>query len=115
MKITCIMCPVGCELNIEKNGDEIIVSGNGCIRGKQYGISEVTSPTRIVTSLIKTTNGIASVKTTKAVPKNKIFDVLNVLKNFKKDKVQYGETIIKNVADIEGVDIIVTRDAIDIN
>ena len=33
-QFTCIMCPVGCTLNVKKEGDKIVVSGNGCIRGE---------------------------------------------------------------------------------
>lgn len=112
MKLTCIMCPVGCELNVEKVGNEFKVTGNGCIRGERYGISEMTNPTRIITGLIKTNNGVASVKTTNLVPKEKINDVLNELKLFKTDNVNVGDIIIHNVAGLDGIDVIVTRESI---
>lgn len=114
MKLTCIMCPVGCELNVEKINGEIKVSGNGCIRGQRYGISEMTAPTRMVTSLIKTKNGVCSVKTTNLVPKDKIFDVLNALKSFTIDDAKVGDIIIKNVAVLENIDVVVTRDIIEL-
>ena len=112
MKLTCIMCPVGCELNVENSNGIITVTGNSCIRGERYGISEVTAPTRMVTSLVKTLKGVASVKTTTLVPKDKINDVLNEIANFKAKDVQFGEIIIKNVAGVNGVDVIVTREPI---
>ena len=37
MKTVCIMCPMGCELTIEKVKGEIKVSGNTCLRGETYG------------------------------------------------------------------------------
>ena len=47
-KMVCIMCPLGCEMEVEKVGDEVIVSGNNCIRGKVYATSEMTNPERMV-------------------------------------------------------------------
>ena len=109
-KFTCIMCPVGCELTVIQNGDIIEVSGNGCIRGKRYAETEIISPQRMITSLVKTKNGICAVKTTNLVPKDKIFDVLNEITKLKPSKVKVGQVLIKNVLNLEGVDIIVTRE-----
>lgn len=113
MKLTCIMCPVGCELTVEKINEEIKVSGNGCIRGQRYGISEMTNPTRMITSLIKTSSGVVAVKTTNLVPKDKIYDVLNELKAFKIKHAKVGDIVIHNVAGLKDIDIIVTRNVID--
>lgn len=108
-KFTCIMCPVGCSLIVEKIGDQIKVEGNGCIRGQRYGISEVTNPTRVVTALIKTQNGIVSVKTTAPVPKNMVLDVVKKIQSLSPKTAKYGEILIKNVLELDDVDVIVTR------
>ena len=42
--MTCIICPRGCALKVEINGDNITVTGNGCPKGKQYAIDECTTP-----------------------------------------------------------------------
>ena len=112
MKLTCIMCPVGCELTVQKNGDEIEVSGFGCIRGKRYAETEITSPSRMITALVKTKKGIASVKTTNMVPKDKIFDVLNQISALYVDDAKFGKVLIKNVCELEGVDVVVTREPV---
>lgn len=114
MKLTCIMCPVGCELNVENIDGEIKVSGNSCVRGQRYGISEITAPTRMITGLIKTAKGVCAVKTTNVVPKDKIFDVLNELKLFRANNAKYGDIVIRNVAGLENIDVVVTRDAIEL-
>lgn len=106
---TCIMCPLGCNLTVEKKGEEIIVTGNECIRGKYFGIDEVTNPKRVITSLIKTKNGIVSVKTTAPVPKNKVFEIIDEIKKIKIEKAKMGDTILKNVLNI-GVDIVITSE-----
>lgn len=110
-KMTCIMCPMGCELTITKEGETYHVSGNTCIRGERYGISEMQNPTRMITALVKTSNGIVSVKTTNLVPKDKMFDVLNEISKLKVKTANYGDVLIKNVLNLDGVDVVVTREA----
>ena len=109
LKTTCIQCPVGCSLEIEKTGDEITVTGNRCVRGQIYGKEEITAPKRVVTSIVKAGNTIYSVKTNKSVPKDKIFDVLNELAklNSTNENLQSGDVMIENVLNL-GADIIVT-------
>ena len=109
-KFTCIMCPVGCELTVTKNKDKIEVTGNGCIRGERYGISEVTNPTRMITALVKTKKGICSVKTTALVPKDKIFAVLKEIEKLQPKSAKYGEILIKNVCGLQNTNVVVTRE-----
>ena len=110
-QFTCIMCPVGCTLSVSQNGDEIAVSGNACIRGKRYGESEITNPTRMVTSLVKMQNGnLCSVKTSTLVPKDKVFDVLQEIAKLTPNTARQGEILLKNVCGLENVDIVVTRE-----
>ena len=108
MKITCIMCPVGCNLTVKKVKNEIIVTGNGCPRGETFGKSEATNPTRIVTSIIPYKNRTVSVKTTNPIPKDKIFCCLNEIRNVKLDgPVRLGQVIIKDVCGT-GENIVIT-------
>ena len=75
-EFTCIVCPRGCHITVD---EYLNVSGNFCPRGKDYVLSEITCPTRIVTSTIRVTNRmmcVVSVKTTKPIPKDKIFDLM---------------------------------------
>ena len=107
MEKTCIICPVGCTLNITKNGNEIVVTGNSCPRGIAYGKSEITNPQRVVTALVRAKNGICSVKTSNAVEKGKINDLLHFLNTLPKDKYKVGQTICKNPLGLD-CDIVVT-------
>lgn len=107
METTCIVCPVGCNLTIEKIGDDIIVNGNGCVRGIEYGKSEYSCPKRIVTALVKGEDQVCSIKTTCPVQKTKIKDVLLLLKNAPKIKYKVGDVVYKNIFD-SGCDIIIT-------
>ena len=103
MKLVCIKCPKGCELSI--NGENI--TGNACPRGIDYAKEELTAPKRTVTALCKTNNGVVSVKTTKEVPKEMIFDILNVISSIKIKKCKIGDILIRNVLNT-GADIVVT-------
>ena len=43
-KLTCIICPLGCELRVETEDKKVIsVSGNTCPRGKVYAENECTN------------------------------------------------------------------------
>ena len=105
MKLICIKCPRGCELNID--GENI--TGNQCVRGIDYAKEELTCPQRIVTALLKTKDGIIPVKTNKEVPKDKIFDVVNEINKLTLNNVQIGDVVISNCLGL-GVDIIATGD-----
>lgn len=109
IKMTCIMCPMGCQLEVEKDVENFKVSGNNCIRGERYAKTELTNPTRMVTSLVKTKEGVVPVKTTDLVPKDKIKDVLIEISKLNLNSTKYGEIVIKNVCGLSGVDVIVTR------
>lgn len=111
MKTICIMCPMGCSLDINRVGEEVIVKGNHCKRGEIYGRQEFIAPKRIVTSLIKLEGGgVVSVKTSDLIDKSKIFDILNAIKDIKlKSPVMVGDIVVENILDT-GVDIITTRE-----
>lgn len=108
MKTVCINCPVGCNLDIEVNGDLITVKGNACLRGVTYGKEEVTAPKRVVTSLIKSEKFIYSVKTTKPILKDKIFSVLEDISKIKiEGNLKIGDLVCENILDT-GADLVVT-------
>lgn len=109
METICIMCPMGCPLNIKKNGDKIAVTGNTCKRGETYGIEEFTHPRRSVTTLVRMQNGgVASVKTSNTIPKERIFDVINEIgKLTVSDNVNIGDTVAYNILNL-GADVVIT-------
>lgn len=112
INMTCIMCPMGCQLTAQIDGKNILVSGNTCVRGENYAKEEVTSPKRIVTSLVKTVDGVLPVKTTDPVPKAMIFDVVNEINKLVLKKGKIGDVVIKNILGT-GVDIVITGNKVD--
>lgn len=109
MEFTCIMCPMGCSLKVEKKGDEVVVTGNTCKRGEMYGKQEFVAPKRVVTSLVRIAGGgVVSVKTSDLVVKNRIFDVLDLLKTVEvKKPIHIGDVIVKDALKT-GVDVVAT-------
>lgn len=112
--LTCIGCPMGCSLRAElKDGEAINVTGNICKRGEAYARKEVTHPTRIVTSTVRVIGGniaMVSVKTEHDIPKEKIMEIMQCMKNIRvKAPVAVGDVILENAADT-GVNIIATKD-----
>ncbi len=112
-ELICIGCPMGCMLTAElENGEVIKVTGNTCPRGDTYARKELTSPTRIVTSIAKVEGGelpVVSVKTAQDIPKGKIKDcIAEIKKAALKAPIRIGDVAVKNVADT-GVDVIATK------
>ncbi|HCM91931.1 MAG TPA: pyridine nucleotide-disulfide oxidoreductase [Lachnospiraceae bacterium] len=110
--LPCITCPAGCTINVTvRDGKVTKVTGNSCDRGEIYAKNEVTAPVRIVTSNVKVTGGnkdILSVRTASPIPREKIFDSLNAIRNLKVTApVSIGDIIVKNVANT-GIDYIAT-------
>ena len=112
--LTCIGCPLGCQLTVElENGEVVSVIGNTCKRGDDYARKEVTNPTRIVTSMVKVRGGnapVVSVKTKSDIPKDKIFECVKALKVvWAQAPVSIGDVVLRDVVGT-GVDIVATKD-----
>ena len=103
MKLICIKCPRGCELNVD--GEKI--TGNACPRGVDYALEELKNPKRIVTYLAKSKYGVVPVKTDIDVPKAMINDVILEIASLKLNKTKIGQIVIKNVLNT-GANVVVT-------
>jgi len=107
----CIVCPKGCRLMVDPEGN---ITGNSCKRGLEYAQKELTSPERTITSSVKLVGskdaGRCPVRTSGAIPKEKISQLADFLKTVEISvPVKVGDIIVKNVLGT-GVDIIATYD-----
>lgn len=106
--LTCIVCPKGCTLRV--NAGE--VTGQGCNRGKDYGIAEVTNPTRVLTTTVAIENAIhprLPVKTAAPIPKGKLLEAMAVIDNIRiTAPVQLGDVVYPNLLDT-GIDLVACR------
>ena len=109
-EMTCINCPLGCQLVVTIDDEDIKVTGNTCPRGETYAKAEITNPTRVVTSTIPVSNGKrVSCKTASPIPKGKIFEVMSAIKKVRCNApIDIGDVLIENVCDT-GVDVIATK------
>lgn len=115
-ELTCIGCPLGCQVQVQIDGEEIqSISGYTCPKGEAYARREVTAPTRTVTTTVRVSGGVTgmvSVKTKEEIPKHKIFDCIEALKNVTVEApVHIGEVILDDVAGT-GVAIIATKEVL---
>ena len=108
-ELTCIVCPRGCRLHVD--GD-MNVTGNFCPRGKEYAISELTHPVRTITTSIRVNNRpytLVSVKTSGAVPKDKIFDVMKEIDTLETSApTRIGDVVKENILGL-GINIVITK------
>lgn len=99
-EFNCIVCPLGCELCVQSDAaGKLKVSGNSCPRGKKYAEDECVNPRRTVTSTVACRGGgVVSVKTDRAIPKDKIGECMKIINNSCVSlPVQIGDIIIANV------------------
>lgn len=108
----CIMCPMGCGLEVEKTSSGVKVTGNNCIRGEQYAQEELTQPKRVVTALVKVGGGVLPCKTTTTVPKKLVFKVVEEINKLQLKKGKLGDVIIHNVLNT-GADVVITGNKVE--
>lgn len=108
--MTCIICPRGCSLVAEIGDSGVTVTGNACRKGEQYAINECTNPVRTVTATVRVSNRpdtMVSVKTAVPVPKDKMLEVMALLRNTQLEApVAIGDVVL---SDVFGTDIVVTK------
>jgi CxxC motif-containing protein len=115
-EMICIGCPMGCYLTVDYVGKTIRrVSGNRCKVGLEYAEKEISNPERTLTTTVKVKNGnlpLVSVRTNKPIPKNRIFDTMDLLAKIEvKAPVKIGEPIVQNIFDT-GVNIVATKNIV---
>ena len=110
-KMTCIICPKGCTMVVKKAEGDWTVSGKTCPKGAQYAIAECTNPVRTVTATVRVSNRrdtMVSVKTAAPVPKEKMMDVMALLRKIQvAAPVRIGQVVADGVF---GTQILITKD-----
>jgi CxxC motif-containing protein len=109
-KLTCIVCPLGCQITAEVDGDKVSkISGATCRRGEAYAQAELTDPRRTLTTTMRVDGaGLVPVKSSTALPKallRQSMDIINAAKA--KAPVEPGDVLIRDILGT-GVDIVAT-------
>lgn len=109
---TCIICPVSCDIEVDYDGKKINkISGFMCNKGKDYVSEEIINPKRTLTTTILFKDELISIRTDKPIPKEKIPEVMELLKHIKlKSKPVHGQIIMKDIGGI-GANIVVTSNS----
>ena len=112
-ELHCITCPTGCLMEVMINGDDISVKGNGCKRGIEFAVAEMTNPTRSLTTTVRTSFPdipVIPVRTASEIPKDKISEAMQALNAIVVTRaLKCGDTVLENVAGC-GVRVIATDD-----
>lgn len=112
-EMICIGCPMGCYLDVEFEEKTIRkVTGNRCKVGLDYAEKEISNPERTLTTTVKVKGGhlpLVSVRTNKPLPKNRIFDAMELLAKVEVEApINIGDKIVSNVFDT-GVNVVATK------
>jgi CxxC motif-containing protein len=113
-EIICIVCPMGCQLEVSKDdiSKSYIVKGNKCARGKEYGIKEMSNPTRVLTTTVMLKNAHLRrlpVRVDAPIPKELIASCMNELNNFEvQAPVKAGAILVQNILNT-GANVISAR------
>ncbi|WP_337380118.1 DUF1667 domain-containing protein [Parolsenella catena] len=116
LTLTCVCCPVGCELEVERTSvaQATYLSGAACATGKRSRPAEANSPQRVVTPTVIVT-GVAPplpVKTAGPVPRELVGDVTAAAKRAAEQmsaSVRRGDVVVRDVCGT-GVDVVATAD-----
>jgi len=110
--IICTVCPMGCSITVEGEGEQIqSVTGYTCKRGLEYASAEFAHPVRILTTTVKTDcekTPLLAVRSRKPIPKEKLMDCMAVIRGVQaKAPVNRYDVVVENICDT-GVDIVAT-------
>lgn len=114
--LICIECPRSCALALDIENCRVVkVSGEKCPKGKDYAVSEVENPRRILTSTVGSRGlnlKMVPVRTDKPIPKDRILEAATQVRKMRLDRpVKAGEVIAENFLGF-GVNLIATRDCL---
>lgn len=112
MKLVCINCPRGCNLDVEEINGEIKVTGNFCPRGEKYAINELTNPLRTLTTTLPIKSNKYErlpVISSAPLPKARVLEAMKALKNIEaKAPINIGDVVVKNIIGLD-IDIIASK------
>lgn len=119
--LTCIICPMGCSMEVEvevetgADGQKKVLSvkDNGCKRGEQYANKELQNPTRTLTTTIKVNGGelpVVPVKTAGEVPKKMLLQCMEVVRRAScRAPVKRGDILLYDILGT-GINVVACAD-----
>jgi CxxC motif-containing protein len=113
-KFVCIGCPMGCPLELEHEGNEIIeVAGNDCRRGVKYARQEFSDPRRSLSTTVAISGAVWArlpVKTTGQVPRERVLEAARLIHQIRcRAPIEAGQVLLEGLLGERGVDVVATR------
>ncbi|MBN1351673.1 DUF1667 domain-containing protein [candidate division KSB1 bacterium] len=110
--LTCIMCPLGCEMTVETNDDLVTVTGNQCEKGEVFAQEEVLHPIRNLATSVPIAGKhfkMLSVRLSDRVPRHLLKEIIAEIAKLRPGPpVKRGQVLISNVLK-SGANVIATR------
>ena len=82
--ITCITCPIGCNITVRGEGKEIsCMEGYQCKRGEEYARNEFIHPVRILTTTVRVEGAdcpLVPVRSDKPIPRELLMQCMEKIK-----------------------------------
>jgi CxxC motif-containing protein len=109
----CVVCPVGCEIDVVHDGSKIIsTEGNKCEKSEEFVSQELIEPMRILTTTVRIQGSrwpVIPVRTDKAVPKRFFPRIMRQLRHIElRAPVNMLDVVARDVLRT-GANVIATR------
>lgn len=109
----CVVCPIGCEIDVVHDGSKIIsMEGNKCEKSEEFVSQELIEPMRILTTTVRIQGSrwpVIPVRTDKAIPKRLFPRIMKQLRLIKlQAPVNMMDVVVKDALRT-GANIIATR------
>jgi CxxC motif-containing protein len=109
----CVVCPVGCEIDVVHDGSKIVsMEGNKCEKSEEFVTQELIEPMRILTTTVRIQWSrwlVIPVRTDKAVPKRLFPRMMKQLRSLKlRAPVNMLDVVVRDVLRT-GANVIATR------
>lgn len=111
-RLTCLLCPIGCDLEVRREGAAVEVRGHQCDKGVGFAEEEVLRPKRNLATSVPARDSesrMISVRLSDRVLRAAIFPILAEIAKLRPAlPVRRGQVLIVDVLGT-GVDVIATR------
>lgn len=114
-ELVCIVCPRSCRMTVTTDGNETVITGNTCKRGKDFAVREMTDPRRTVCTTVRTSfpwAPVLPVRVSGPIPKDRIFDLMHEVNRITvSDRIGRNDIVVPNILGL-GVDLIATSNVL---
>jgi CxxC motif-containing protein len=109
----CVVCPIGCEIDVVHDGSRIIsMEGNKCEKSEEFVTQELIEPMRILTTTARIQGSkwpVIPVRTDKSVPKRLFPRIMRELRRIRLQAPVNMLDVVANDVLHTGANVIATR------